>query len=179
MKNGFTLLEVMIAIGILAITLVAISGLQGNSLRRSGRSEKLSVAVQLARQVMNQKIIEFEDQIERGEFPEAKEDQGEFEKFPDFRWEVKLKKMEAPPMPTQKEGGNAGAEQFLSFISDKLGESMRVLKVTIFWKELEEEENFGVTTHLANIKTGASSFQVQTGDGAAPTTQPSSAGGAK
>ncbi|MDO8643947.1 MAG: prepilin-type N-terminal cleavage/methylation domain-containing protein [bacterium] len=161
-SKGFTLLEVMVAISILAVALLAVSNFQGNSLRASGRAEKQSLAVQLARLKMNEKILEVEQGIEKGEFPDKKEEEGEFEEYPDFRWKITLDKMEPPPIPNVGEESQGVVEQLFGFVGEKLSQMMRVIKVQIAWKELLEEESIEVTTHIANLKTGATSFQAQT-----------------
>ena len=52
MRAGFTLLEVMIAIAILAVSLLAIFNLQSTSLIGSARAQRISMATLLAGQKM-------------------------------------------------------------------------------------------------------------------------------
>jgi prepilin-type N-terminal cleavage/methylation domain-containing protein len=83
-SRGFTLLECMVAMAILATVLVVLLENHAASLRLSETSRKYSVAINLARSVMN----DLEVQV----WPDIGSDQGNFEDtypglFPDFRWE--------------------------------------------------------------------------------------------
>ena len=86
-SRGFTLLEVMMAVAVLAVSLLAIFNLQSTSLLGSARAQKISLATQLARAKMSSTLIELEAGIVKGEFPEEKE---EFD-------ELMLEMEEAPP----------------------------------------------------------------------------------
>ena len=175
-SEGFTLLEVMISIAILAIALLAVSNFQGSSLRASRRAEKLAVAVQLGRQKMSEKVMELETAIDKGEFPDDKSEEGDFgEDTPGVRWMAEIKKMEAPPVPATGKEGEGATEQMMAVIGEKLSQMVRTLRVTVYWKELLEEESFDLTTHIANIRTGLTTTTVQTG--VAPATGDKTPGG--
>jgi general secretion pathway protein I len=89
--RGFTLLEVMVALAILAASLMAVADLSGNALRNYVYSRDLSVATLLARGKMAELEEKYEDagftdfdQTEDGTFA----DQGE----PAMRWKLELRK---------------------------------------------------------------------------------------
>ena len=152
-RRGFTLLEVMIAIGVLAISLLAIFNLQSTSLIGSARAQKISTSTQLARSKMAKSLIDLEAGIVKGEFPDEKEETGTFEeeKFPDYYWKLQIKKTDipAPPLP---EGTGDVMGQVFKMVADQLSEATREVKLTVGWKE-EEDEEVGIvlTTHIVKM----------------------------
>ncbi len=79
-KNGFTLLEVMIALAILALVGVAFLRAQAGSIRLLDESSQISLATLLARERMAE--------MEGTGFPELGKDSGAGgEAFPGFQWE--------------------------------------------------------------------------------------------
>jgi prepilin-type N-terminal cleavage/methylation domain-containing protein len=152
---GFTLLEVMVAIAILAVSLLAIYSLQSTSLMGSARAQKIAVCTQLARLKMDQILIDIEAGIAKGEFPEEKEDAGTFEdeKYPDYGWRLTVKKVEIPAPPTP-EGVSADVmTQVFTMVSEQLSQATREVKLTIVWKgpDDEEEEGITLTTHVVKM----------------------------
>lgn len=153
-ESGFTLLEVMISIAILAVSLMAIFNLQSTSLIGSARAQRISIATLLARQKMAQVLIDIEAGIPKGEFPEEKEDQGSFEEeaSPDYFWKLAIRKVDipAPPMP---EGSAELLNQVFSMVSDELSKSSREVRLVISYKETDEEEEVvSLTTHVVKIQ---------------------------
>ena len=53
-ERGFTLLEVMVAMGILALALTAIVGINGGSISAHDYSKRVTVATMLARSVLDE-----------------------------------------------------------------------------------------------------------------------------
>jgi type II secretion system protein I len=77
--GGFTLLEVLISLLIVAIVLVTCIRAQNQSIRLYNLSRDMTVATILARQKMGE--------IEAPGFPELEEDEGDFEEqFSGFSW---------------------------------------------------------------------------------------------
>lgn len=100
--SGFTLLEVMVALALLAGALMALADLSGSALRNFGYSRDLSVATLLARGKMAEIEEKYEDtgftdfdETENGTFA----DQGQ----PAIRWSLELKRPD----------GSMSAEQLL------------------------------------------------------------------
>jgi len=160
-SSGFSLLEVMIAVAILAVSLMAIFNLQSTSLMGSARSQKISIATQLAREKMARILIDLDAGMVKGEFPDAKEDSGTFEeeKFPDYSWKLSVKKVEIPA-PSASAGSSAqeGSSDIMGkvfeMVSKQLSESSREVKLTIGWTEEEsDEEETGIvlTTHIVKM----------------------------
>ncbi len=109
---GFTLLEVMVALGVLAMALMAIADLGGNALRNHEYAHQLSKATLLARGKMAELEETYEDKGFK-DFDEA--DEGDFaaQDHPEFKWSVELKKPEAQLSPEQLLGyltGSAGGD---------------------------------------------------------------------
>ena len=146
---GFTLLEVMIAVAILAVSLMALMSLQSQALLASARAEKISISTWLAQQKMAEILLEIEKGVLKGEFPDEKEEQGNFEnQFPDFFWRLKITRVELPmPEGVQDEM----MLQAMKMLTEELSKSTREVRLTVGWEEFEEEEiGITVATHLIN-----------------------------
>ena len=88
-QTGFTLLEVMIAMAILALVAVAFLRAQASSIRLVDESVQISMATLLAKE----KMAELEG---RG-FPEPGSNSGTWgEAFPSYRWEQTISTTEIP-----------------------------------------------------------------------------------
>jgi general secretion pathway protein I len=153
--RGFSLLEILIAVGILATAMVTLMGAQGSAFLSSARSESLTTAVMLARARMAEVEIEIEKDMEKNKFPDESETNGEFEEpFGDYQWRVSITKVEIPVMEA---GGEAGAlvGDYMQKIMEQISKSVREVKLTIFWGEREAKEEdrqqFSVTTHIVKM----------------------------
>jgi general secretion pathway protein I len=81
--RGFTLLEVLISLSIIAIVLISCLRAQNQSIRLYHLSRDMTVATILARQKMGE--------IELAGFPELGEEEGDFEDtFPGFTWRQRV-----------------------------------------------------------------------------------------
>jgi len=88
-SRGFTLLEVMIAMAILGTVFVVLLQNHIASIRLSEHGRRVSVAVNLAKDLMTR--LETEEWPENG-WPEVGAEQGDFsawyaDAYPDYRWE--------------------------------------------------------------------------------------------
>ncbi len=82
-NEGFTLFEVMVAIAIIAIALVAIMRSLSMSVGVTGKSKNIFIATILARGEMAR--------IESRGFPDVGDEKGDFgEDYPNFRWEKSI-----------------------------------------------------------------------------------------
>ena len=88
---GFTLLEVMVALGVLAAALMAVSDLSGNALRNYAYARDLSVATLLARGKMAELEERYEDTGFR-DFDEVADGDFTEEGRPEFHWKVEVKR---------------------------------------------------------------------------------------
>ncbi len=89
MKKGFTLLEVMIALAILALVGVAFLRAQASSVRLLDESSQISLATLLARERMAE--------LESVGFPEVGKSSGTGgEAYPLFRWEAVVTSTDLP-----------------------------------------------------------------------------------
>lgn len=98
---GFTLLEVMVSIAILALALVALLGIATNNVRATNHAKLTTAATFLARA----KIAEIEDNLQYEGFSETDaEDAGDFaaEGYPQFSWTSLVEKVELPTEAVQQ-----------------------------------------------------------------------------
>ncbi len=84
---GFTLIEVMVSLAIVAIALMALLGLQHQTLQGVVRASDMTTAALLAQEMMTQ--------TETGQFPALGVTAGNFESlhprhYPNFRWERRV-----------------------------------------------------------------------------------------
>jgi len=83
-NSAFTLLEVMVAVAILAFVLVSLQGLYNRSVEDVMLSERITTATLLAKRLMTQTLLATP--------LAAKEDEGEFpeDDFKDYTWKVTI-----------------------------------------------------------------------------------------
>ncbi len=167
----------MIALAILALSMVALSGAVGVSLRGVGISQKTEIALQLARFQMNEQMMAIEEDIARGAFPDPQEKHGNFkEPYEDFQWRFEIRKIEIPTLhlPTEvlsqfsagssTADGSGGGEAMTPGIGGavegeaqkvmkQISDSIREIELTVFWgDEKQEEGGIHFKTHLAKMK---------------------------
>ncbi len=112
-QGGFTLLEVMVAVAILAMVLVTLLGVKNRSTEDVMLADHITTATLLAKRVMT-------DTLASGQLKET-EDQGEFEEdeFQDYTWKKTIS-------PMQLEGAG--------------GVKITEVRVAVLWKEGMRQE---------------------------------------
>ena len=99
-RSGFTLLEVMISLAILAVSLVAISGLTGGAVAMEAYSRRATEATLLLRAKMN----DVEDQLHKdgfSDFDDEKRGSFDEEGAPGFAWRAEILKPDVQLDPSQ------------------------------------------------------------------------------
>jgi len=128
-NSGFTLLEILVAVTVLAISFTALSRLYGGSLRSIENTEKYARATVLAEDKMNQLL-------QTVPFPPSSGD-GVFEKNPGFRWKTEIAEYTGP----------IGRQGITPIATERL--ITRNLTVTVMW----DEGNTPRSLSLETLKT--------------------------
>lgn len=168
-RGGFTLLEVMVALAILASTLVVLLQIVTNNVRATNHAKLTTAATLLARG----KMIDIEDGIlENGFSTDNETEHGTFrdQGYPDFRWDSSIERIELPTDmkqlaeqqasdtskskdPMQALTGMMGGlmSSFMEPIRVGLEESVRRVTVKITWNELgRHDQTLEVVTFLTD-----------------------------
>jgi len=119
--TGFTLLEVLVAVAIVAIALVTFMGLHLRSLDATIRAQDLTTAVLLAQAKM----------ATMGEFPDPGEEQGKFEglELARFQWST------------------AVTEHTLDAVAGGQSVNVRRLEVTVFWADGQQTRRYALEAY--------------------------------
>lgn len=165
-NRGFSLMEILIALGIMASAVATLMGGVGTAMMMQNRDEEMLQAVWLANNKMSEVQAEIEADLEKSKFPEEKEESGKFEgKLEKFEWKVEIKKVEIPLSGAMgggdSEGGGDGAEAggatrgILQKILKDISKAVRQLKLTVSWTDSDDGKPREVvlTTHVVNLKT--------------------------
>jgi len=110
LNSGFTLLEVLVALTVLAVALVGLLGLHNRNLILTSRAERLSTATLLAREMLTRTQLAGQEatQMTSGDFSDLHPGQ-----YPEFRWHRTVR-----PAPV---------------------EGLWELRVSVLWGEREDE----------------------------------------
>ena len=157
-ESGFTLLEVMIAIGILAIGIGAILVAENNSLDVTMRAKRMTTVATLARNA----LIDAEREVQGKTFDETKkESSGKFDApYSDYSWERKIKEITFPNVlspEAKQEAGKPGdavdpnVERVVKIATNYLSKSSREINITIKWKEKGEDQKFSVSQYWVDL----------------------------
>ncbi len=180
--GGFTLLEVMVALAILAGGMLAVSDVVGGAMRNHARAIQLDVATLLARG----KLVEVEDHYEEEgfkDFDETTDGKFDEEGHPEIAWKLEVVKPEVElsaekilAMLTGSEDlsallpGAAGGEDGVTTLDPRAGvlaglvqtqltvfgetvkKGVREVRLTVRWPEGETERAFTVVTHLVVLQ---------------------------
>lgn len=157
-RDGFTLLEVMIAVAIMTISLGAILQVQSNSLKNLDRSKIMGTAAMLARNQMIQAEMVFQGKSFE-EIPGSEE--GKFDApFEEYRWAREIKEIEFPEMNFSGGGessegeesqGNEMAERIGKIFSNYMTKGIREVVVTIYHGSGDQEREYQVSTYWVNL----------------------------
>jgi prepilin-type N-terminal cleavage/methylation domain-containing protein len=155
-RSGFTLIEVMIAVGILAIGIGAILVGENNSLDVSMRAKRMTTVAMLAKNA----LIQAERDISGKSFTEVKtEESGKFDPpFQEFSWERKIKEIAFPNIMDQaKEKKDEVSKvdeatvRVVKIATAYLSKSSREITVTIKWVDKKEEQKFVVSQYWVDL----------------------------
>lgn len=151
-KRGFTLVEVLIAMLILAGAMVALSQSWSGSLFAFRKSQTLNAITSL----LKKKVTELEIKYKTLSFTEIPEtENGDFGKdYPDLKWLAETKDMDFPDLTqllvTQDGGANEMLITIVKQMTEFFSKSIKELRVTVIWTSAGREVKYGVTTYLVN-----------------------------
>lgn len=157
-KKGFTLIEILIAVGILAGSAGILLSQVEMSSRLSARDEALVRAVTLANNKMIEIQSDLQEDIRKGVLLDEESESGEFdEPFEDYAWTYEIKKIEIPTTESGSEGQSARVSGAMKNISKEISKSVRELRLSVAWGERENAEGemepytFDLTTHIVML----------------------------
>ncbi len=150
-KNGFTLIEVMVAMVILAGAIVTLnSSWSGNYSRINKAQINHNVA-----ELLQKKITELEVFYRNKPLAEIKEsDGGAFEGYPNYRWEMESQDFEMPDLTPILVGQDGGADELMitmiRTMSEYISKSVKEVKVSVLVKYKKKEVRYAVTTFFVD-----------------------------
>jgi len=152
-SRGFTLLETLIALAIMAGGLTLLVTSWSGSFMRLKKTQSAFEMAMLLEQKMGE--IEFEY---RGKSLDSipDDDTGEFEEgYPDYTWELKSKKLEFPDLSTLMTSESGGADQMTLTVMKQLVEtinkSVKEVTVTLIYKKNPKKPiKHSVTTYFVD-----------------------------
>ncbi len=158
-QSGFTLLEVMIAVGILAIGIGTIIIGESNSLDTTIRAKRMTTVATLAKNA----LIEAEREMSGKSFTEVKDEEtGQFKApFEEYRWVRKIKEVKFPEIDLQN-ADDALSKEMIKTIDENamrvvkiatsyFSKSTREITVTILWTEKKEEQKYSVSQYWVDL----------------------------
>lgn len=154
-RTGFTLIEVMIAVGILAIGIGAILVAESNSLDVTLRAKRMTTVAMLAKNA----LIQAEREISGKSFTEVKEDDhGTFDApYQEYSWERKIKEITFPNIMDSKEKKDEVSKidentvRVVKIATHYLSKSTREISVKIKWIEKKEEQKYEVSQYWVDL----------------------------
>lgn len=157
-QQGFSLLEVLIALGIFATAAVIFLSGTGQQLLLNRQSENEMTALFLVRNKMAELEIELAEEMARNKFPDKVEKKGRFdEPYEDYYWEYSIKKVQIPYVSGQSGEQKGTVQRLVSSQIDELSKKIRQVQLTVYWGEEVDEEKrddsqeLTITTHIADM----------------------------
>lgn len=153
-NKGFTLLEVMIALVILAGGLLVLN----NSWTTNNLRLRKANLFNNASTLLQKKMVEIESLYQErplSELPET--ESGDFgSDHSNYRWEMESRELEFPDLSSIIIGDGQGDETTLMMVkqmTELISQSVKEVKVTIFVKTRKKEVSFSATTYFVDYTT--------------------------
>ena len=145
-KKGFTLIEVLVALMILAGTSIVLYESWGGSLRAVKKGRFYNTVTLL----LQKKVVEFEVQAKTKKIDEVVDEEGDFgSDYPEYKWKIKVHPFAVPPI--NPNGGGLGeqnqmADMIMKTMSDYFEKAVREVLVTVIYKSGDKENKYSVST---------------------------------
>lgn len=152
-QKGFSLIEILIAVGILASAVVVIVGGVTKALSIQVSDEERLQAVTLANNKMVELTHQIDTDLQMGKFPDDEEKNDVFaEPFQSYEWRYTIKKVEIPLASSS--GENAMIQGTMKNIVTELSKAVREIKLTVSWNSKSDDlkKEVVLTTHVVNLK---------------------------
>jgi general secretion pathway protein I len=176
-KKGFTLVEVLVAMLILAGAILALSQSWTGSIFGFRKTQNVQQIVGL----LKKKTTELEIKYKRLAFESIPEEEsGDFgSDYPEYTWKASAKKLEFPDLSQSLIGKDGGASDMMLSVIKQMTEffsnSTKELKVSILWKTPKSTLEYSVTTYIT-IRP-EKGFDFDAGNIATPTDTAAATGG--
>lgn len=150
-KGGFTLLEVMAAMAILAVSLVAIFNAQSQSMKMSERAGYITKAMNLAQARLGELELEV---LEKGFDVLEEEDNGNFEDadFAGYRWAYTSDNIRIPLVSVNEDTKSVSDNSLLKTAQDMLEKSIKEVRLKVYFKDGRSEDFVELVTHYSDPK---------------------------
>lgn len=158
-KKGFTLVEVLVALLILSVAMVALTSSWSGSLFAYRKSEK----VQLINSLLKSKISELEIKYGTLSYTDIpKSEEGDFgDDLKELKWKAETQDLEFPDLSSILVAGGKNDEMFISTIkklTEHISKNIKEFRVTIIWAQGKSTLEFSATTYLVNFQGGLPSL---------------------
>ncbi len=151
-QKGFTLIEVLISLLILAFSMTVLMQSWGGSLRGIKKSRNYTTVAML----LQKKITEFELVNRNKSVDEISEaSHGDFgHDYPDYTWDIKTQPFSMPNIfPPPKNGqDNAMTQTIVKTLEEYFSKTVREISVTVNFKSGKRTQHFSVTTLYVDYK---------------------------
>ena len=146
---GFTLIEVLIAMMILAGALIALSASWSGSIMAYRKGRQINVITRL----LQKQATEMELRFKHESIITDQEFEGDFGRdYPNLSWKTEIKSLEFPdltPILVTKEGGvDQITLTIIQQMSTQLNQVIKEMKVSVLWKHQESVATYSITTYL-------------------------------
>lgn len=146
-RRGFTLIEVMAAVMILAIALLSLLRANEQTLLLQGRAQNITTASLLAQEKISEILID--------PAALAESEEGDFgERFPYWRWSMENEEIDLPydfDALQASEAGGTGTGAGSSALANDTLPTIQQVTLTIFWPEGNGEAELTVVEYVADI----------------------------
>ena len=146
-RRGFTLIEVMAAVMILAIALLSLLRANEQTLLLKGRAQNITTASLLAQEKISEILID--------PAALAESEEGDFgERFPYWRWRMENEEIDLPydfDALQDSEASGTGTGAGSSPLADDALPTIQYVTLTIFWPEGNGEAELTVVEYVADI----------------------------
>jgi hypothetical protein len=158
-EQSFTLIETIIALGLMVSVIVEVSGVQGHAIYFSDFERKVTKASWLAKGVMAK--IEYEwDSRPFSEMKNLNSTEQEFETDKDYTYTVKIDEWKLPLLDLLTGGGggdkdkdnaNPQGDMIKGYIEKIFGdEILKIAHVEVFWADGAKKDSVALSTLLTN-----------------------------